>query len=84
VRLSLNGDLIDERMRDFEKEFAMPYFKSRYNQENIDTLALNKYFFSNTFHNGILYLHDLRKNWYMERLIDTKNQLYKVRDLLKP
>ena len=44
-----------------------------------DTLSLTKYFFSKDFHNGLLGAYDVRKNYYLARLIDTKSQLNKVK-----
>ena len=78
TRLTLNGDLFDNRMHDFKYDFSLPFFKLNYAKTNLDSLALKKYFFSDRFHNGLLYFHDFRKNNYMNRLLDTKKQLLKV------
>jgi len=78
-RLELNGDLFDMRGRDFEKDYAMPFFKARFNQNNIDKTYLKSHFFSKDFHNGMLYLHDFRDPHYIDRLNDTYEQLLKVK-----
>ena len=82
-RLKLNGDLFDARGRDFEKDYAMPFLKARFNQTKIDEPYLKKYFFSKEFHNGLLYLHDFRDPYYIERLNDTHQQLLEVKKSLK-
>ena len=81
-RLELNGDYLDKYMMNFTKDYAIVFNKARFNQNDIDTLYLKNYFFSDTFHNGLLDLYDMRKNWYLLRLYDTKSQLYKVKDYL--
>ena len=82
-RLKLNGDLFDTRGRDFEKDYAMPFFKARFNQTKIDEPYLKIYFFSKEFHNGLLYLHDFRTPYYIERLNDAHQQLLKVQKTLE-
>ena len=77
--MELNGDLFDMRGRDFEKDYAMPFFKARFNQNRIDRTYLKNHFFSNDFHNGMLYLHDFRNPHYINRLNDTYEQLIKVK-----
>ena len=52
--------------------------KAIFKQSGIDTLRLTKYFFSKDFHNGLLGAYDVRKNYYLARLMDTKSQLNKV------
>ena len=83
TRLYLNGDLFDERMMNFKKNHAFPFFKPYYTKSDVDTMSLKKYFFSDKFHNGILLVHDFRKNFYLNRLNDTRDQLMKVNELLK-
>ena len=56
----------------------MHFNKARFNQQKVDTLGLNKYFFSNDFHNGLLGAYEIRKDYYMKRLDDTKNQLQNI------
>ena len=82
-RLSLNGDLFDNRMHDFKYDFSLPFFKPNYVKGNIDSLKLKDYFFSDRFHNGLLYCHDFRKIYYMNRLAETESQLLKVDKVFK-
>ena len=79
VRLNLNGDILDKKAFEFNSVHSMHFNKARFNQQKVDTLGLNKYFFSNDFHNGLLGAYEIRKNHYMKRLDDTRNQLYKVK-----
>ena len=81
VRLTLNGDILDQRAFDFLTKYAVKFNKPRFNQQNIDTLKLEKYFFSDEFHNGLLSTHDIRKNYYMHRLNETKNHLNRVQKI---
>jgi len=83
TRLTLNGDLFDNRMHDFKYDFALPFFKPNYAKNNLDSEALKKYFFSDRFHNGVLYFHDFRKNSYINRLLETKDQLLKVKKIFE-
>ena len=82
-RLSLNGDLFDNRMHDFKYDFALPFFKPNYVKDNNDSLKLKDYFFSDRFYNGLLYCHDFRKIYYMNRLVETESQLLKVDKVFK-
>lgn len=82
-RLKLNGDLFDLRGRDFEKDYAMPFFKARFEQKNIDKAYLKNHFFGKEFHNGLLYLHDFRDPYYIARLNDTYQQLIEVKKNLE-
>jgi hypothetical protein len=49
VRLTLNGDILDQRAFDFLSKYAIQFNKPRFNQQNVDTLELRKYFFSDDF-----------------------------------
>ena len=80
-RLTLNGDILDKRISDFNKLYSINFFKPIYNQSDVDTLKLKKYFFSDKFHNGLLIFHDFRSTNYISRLNQTMNQIKKV-DLL--
>ena len=77
-RLVLNGDLIDQRSEAFDREHALEFFKPGYNATNIDSAYIEKYFFGNKFHNGLLLFHDFRKRNYLKRLNDTKLVLIEV------
>ena len=79
IRLNLNGEILDKKAFEFSSEHSMHFNKARFNQQKVDTLGLNKYFFSNDFHNGLLGAYEIRKDYYMKRLDDTKNQLHKVK-----
>ena len=81
VRLTLNGDILDQRAFDFLTKYAVKFNKPRFYQQNIDTLGLEEYFFSDEFHNGLLSAHDIRKNYYMHRLNETKNHLNRVQKI---
>lgn len=81
-RLTLNGDILDQRIADFNKLYAIKFFKPIYNQTEVDTIKLKKYFFSDEFHNGLLIFHDFRNTNYMSRLNQTMNQIKKVDNLL--
>ncbi len=83
ARLYLNGDLFDERIMDFKRNHAFPFFKPKYTKNKVDSVNIKKYFFSDKFHNGILLVHDFRKNYYMERLDDTLDHLIIVNELLE-
>ena len=78
-RLILNGDLLDQRSVDFNRDYSIKFFRPIYNQTNIDTINLTKYFFSEDFHNGLLRNHHFRKVNYMKRLLQTKKQMIKVK-----
>ena len=80
-RLTLNGDILDERISDFNRLYSIEFFKPIYKQTGVDTLKLKNYFFSDKFHNGLLIFHDFRSTNYMSRLSQTMNQIKKV-DLL--
>ena len=80
-RLTLNGDILDKRISDFNRLYSINFFKPIYNQSDVDTLKLKKYFFSDKFHNGLLIFHDFRSTNYISRLNQTMNQIKKV-DLL--
>ena len=54
--------------------------KAKFKQSSVDTLSLTKYFFSDDFHNGLLGTYEIRKNYYMDRLKDTRKQLYKLKN----
>ncbi len=79
VRLKLNGDILDKQAFEFSTDHSKKFNKARFKQGNVDTLSLTKYFFSNDFHNGLLGAYEVRKNYYMNRLVDTKEQLHKVK-----
>ena len=81
VRLTLNGDILDQRAFDFLTKYAVKFNKPRFYQQNIDTLGLEEYFFSDEFHNGLLSAHDIRKNYYMHRLNETRNHLDRVQNI---
>ena len=84
VRLTLNGDILDQRAFDFLTKYAVKFNKPRFYQQNIDTLGLEEYFFSDEFHNGLLSAHDIRKNYYMHRLNETRNHLDRVQKIFDP
>ena len=84
VRLKLNGDILDQRAFDFLTTYAVKFNKPRFYQQNIDTLGLEEYFFSDEFHNGLLSAHDIRKNYYMHRLNETRNHLDRVQKIFDP
>ena len=79
VRLKLNGDILDKQAFAFAGDHAKKFNKAKFKQSSVDTLSLTKYFFSNDFHNGLLGTHEIRKNYYMNCLKDTNNQLNKVK-----
>ena len=81
VRLTLNGDILDQMAFEFQSKYALRFNKPRFDQQNVDTLGLKNYFFSNEFHNGLLSTHDVRKNYYMFRLKETKNHLETVQKI---
>ena len=79
VRLKLNGDILDQQAFEFSSMHSKALNKAIFKQSGIDTLSLTKYFFSKDFHNGLLGAYDVRKNYYLARLMDTKAQLDKVK-----
>ena len=79
IRLSLNGDILDKKAFEFNSKHSINFNKAIFKQQKVDTLGLGKYFFSNDFHNGLLSAYEIRKDYYMKRLDDTRNQLYKVK-----
>ena len=79
VRLKLNGDILDKQAFEFTGNHSKKFNKAKFKQSSIDTLSLTKYFFSDDFHNGLLGTYEIRKNYYMNRLKDTKAQLDKVK-----
>ena len=79
VRLKLNGDILDKFAFDFNANHSRRFNKAKFKQSDIDKDKLTKYFFSDDFHNGLLGAYEVRKNYYMNRLRDTKAQLYKVK-----
>lgn len=79
VRLKLNGDILDKQAFEFTGNHSKKFNKAKFKQNSIDTLSLTKYFFSDDFHNGLLGTYEIRKNYYMNRLKDTKAQLDKVK-----
>ena len=79
VRLNLNGDILDQKAFEFNSKHSINFNKAIFKQQKVDTLGLSKYFFSNDFHNGLLSAYEIRKDYYMKRLDDTRNQLYKVK-----
>jgi hypothetical protein len=81
-RLTLNGDILDQRISDFNRLYSIKFFKPIYNQTGIDTFNLKNYFFSDEFHNGLLIFHDFRSTNYISRLNQTMNQIKKVDNLL--
>ena len=78
VRLKLNGDILDKQAFVFTGNHSKKFNKAKFKQSGVDTLSLTKYFFSDDFHNGLLGTYEIRKNYYMNRLKDTKSQLNKV------
>ena len=79
VRLKLNGDILDKQAFEFTGNHSKKFNKAKFKQSSVDTLSLTKYFFSDDFHNGLLGTYEIRKNYYMDRLKDTKAQLDKVK-----
>jgi hypothetical protein len=80
VRLKLNGDILDKQAFEFTGNHSKKFNKAKFKQSSIDTLSLTKYFFSDDFHNGLLGTYEIRKNYYMNRLKDTREQLHKVKN----
>ena len=80
VRLKLNGDILDKQAFEFTGNNSKKFNKAKFKQNSIDTLSLTKYFFSDDFHNGLLGTYEIRKNYYMDRLKDTRKQLNKVKN----
>tara|TARA_E500000178_G_C16911761_1_gene702988 strand:+ start:322 stop:1005 length:684 start_codon:yes stop_codon:yes gene_type:complete len=81
-RLTLNGDILDKRIADFNRLYSIEFFKPIYKQTGVDTLKLKDYFHSDKFHNGLLIFHDFRSTNYISRLNQTMNQIKKVDSLL--
>ena len=81
IRLNLNGDILDKKAFEFNSKHSINFNKAIFKQQKVDTLGLSKYFFSNDFHNGLLSAYEIRKDYYMKRLDDTRNQLYKVKSI---
>ena len=81
-RLTLNGDILDERISDFNRIYSINFFKPIYKQTGVDTVRLKNYFFSDEFHNGLLIFHDFRSTNYISRLNQTMDQIKKVDSLL--
>ena len=81
-RLTLNGDILDERISDFNRIYSINFFKPIYKQTGVDSVKLKNYFFSDEFHNGLLIFHDFRSTNYISRLNQTMNQIKKVDSLL--
>ena len=79
VRLKLNGDILDKQAFEFTGNHTKKFNKAKFKQSSVDTLSLTKYFFSDDFHNGLLGTYEIRKNYYLNRLKDTKDQLDKVK-----
>ena len=79
VRLKLNGDILDKQALEFTGNHSKKFNKAKFKQSSVDTLGLTKYFFSDDFHNGLLGTYEIRKNYYLNRLKDTKAQLDKVK-----
>ena len=79
VRLKLNGDILDKQAFEFTGNHSKKFNKAKFKQSSVDSLNLTKYFFSDDFHNGLLGTYEIRKNYYMNRLKDTKAQLDKVK-----
>ena len=79
IRLKLNGDILDKQAFEFTGNHSKKFNKAKFKQSSVDTLGLTKYFFSDDFHNGLLGTYEIRKNYYMNRLRDTKAQLDKVK-----
>lgn len=77
-RLSLNGDLLDQRSVDFNRDYSIKFYRAIYNQNDIDTVSLKNYFYSKEFHNALLRYYHFRKANYMKRLSQTKSQMVKV------
>ena len=80
VRLKLNGDILDKQAFEFTGNHSKKFNKAKFEQSSVDTLSLTKYFFSDDFHNGLLGTYEIRKNYYMNRLKDTREQLHKVKN----
>ena len=52
------------------------------NINNVDSLTIKKYFFSDEFQNNFLFFR-FGRSIYMNRLDETRNQLYKVKRSLE-
>ena len=76
VRLNKNGAWVDDV---FNQGHTIPFYTAIYNINNLDSLIIKKYFFSDTFQNNFLFFRFAR-SIYMMRLEETKNQLYKVKN----
>jgi hypothetical protein len=76
VRLNKNGAWVDDV---FSQGHTIPFYAAIFNVNNLDSLTIKKYFFSDTFQNNFLFFRFAR-SIYMMRLEETKNQLYKVKN----
>ena len=79
VRLNKNGSWVDDV---FSQGHTIPFYAAIYNVNNLDSLTIKKYFFSDTFQNNFLFFRFAR-SIYMMRLEETKDQLYKVKNSLE-
>ena len=79
VRLNKNGSWVDDV---FSQGHTIPFYAAIYNVNNLDSLTIKKYFFSDTFQNNFLFFRFAR-SIYMMRLEETQNQLYKVKNSLE-
>ena len=79
VRLNKNGAWVDDV---FNQGHTIPFYTSIYNINNLDSLIIKKYFFSDTFQNNFLFFRFAR-SIYMMRLEETWDQLYIVKNSLE-
>ena len=79
VRLNKNGAWVDDV---FSQGHTIPFYSAIYNLNNLDSVTIKKYFFSDTFQNNFLFFRFAR-SIYMMRLEETQNQLYKVKNSLE-
>ena len=79
VRLNKNGAWVDDV---FNQGHTIPFYTAIYNINNLDSLIIKKYFFSDTFQNNFLFFRFAR-SIYMMRLEETWDQLYIVKNSLE-
>ena len=79
VRLNKNGAWVDDL---FTKGHTIPFYAAINNINNVDSLTIKKYFFSDEFQNNFLFFR-FGRSIYMNRLDETRDQLYKVKRSLE-
>ena len=79
VRLNKNCAWVDDVLN---QGHTIPFYTAIYNINNLDSLIIKKYFFSDTFQNNFLFFRFAR-SIYMMRLEETWDQLYIVKNSLE-